>query len=48
MNQISEKYKDWSLAGIEAEHWLHKPNVLGLIPVDCQPFRFPVVSYHLT
>ena len=43
MNQISEKYKDRSLAGIEAE-----PNVLGLIPIDCQLFRFPVISYHLT
>ena len=43
MKQISEKYKDWSLAGIEAE-----PNVLGLIPIDCRLFCFPVVSYYLT
>ena len=23
-----------------AEHWLHKPGILGLIPSDCQPFHF--------
>ena len=29
-----------------AEHWLHKPGVLGLIPGDCQPFHFPLFSPH--
>ena len=23
-----------------AKHWLHKPDVLGLIPGDCWPFHF--------
>ena len=26
--------------GSVAEHWLHKPDFLGLIPCDCQPFHF--------
>ena len=29
-----------------AEHWLHKPGVLGSIPGDCQPFHLPLFSPH--
>ena len=29
-----------------AEHWLHKPGVLGSIPSDCRPFHLPLFSPH--
>ena len=29
-----------------AEHWLHKPGVLGSIPSGCWPFHFPLFSPH--
>ena len=29
-----------------AEHWLHKPGVLGSIPSDCQPFHFLSILPH--
>ena len=31
-----------------AEHWLHKPGVLGSIPGDCRAFHFPLFSHHLS
>ena len=27
-----------------AEHWVHKPGILGLISDDCWPFHFPLFS----
>ena len=38
-----EDCEGWWLFGCDslvAEHWLHKPGVLGSIPNDCQPFHF--------
>ena len=32
----------WWLSGSVAEHWLHKPGVLGSVPGDCRPFHFPL------
>ena len=35
--------RGWLLSGCHssvAEHWQHKPSVMGLIPGDCQPFHF--------
>ena len=29
-----------------AEHWLHKPGVLGSIPGGCRPFHFPLFAPH--
>ena len=37
----------WWLSGCcssVAEHWLHKPSILGLICSDCRPFHFPLSS----
>ena len=39
----------WWLSGCRssvAEHWLHKPGVLGSIPGGCRPFHFPLFSPH--
>ena len=44
-----EDCEGWWLSGCRssvAEHWLHKPGVLGLIPGDCRPFHFPVFLPH--
>ena len=45
--KIEESTKVCGLAGglsgchsSVAEHWLHKPGVLSLIPEDCRPFHF--------
>ena len=40
-----EDCEGWWLSGCcssVAEHWLHKPGVLGLIAGNCQPFHFPL------
>ena len=34
----------WGNLVVMAEHWLHKPGVLGMIPGDCLPFHFPLFS----
>ena len=42
-----EDYEGWWLSGCRssvAEHWLHKPGVLGSIPGDCRPFRFRLIT----
>ena len=42
-----EDCEGWWLSGCRssvAEHWLHKPGVLGSIPSDCRPFHFPLFS----
>ena len=39
----------WWLSGCRssvAEHWLHKPGVLGSIPGGCRPFHFPLFAPH--
>ena len=39
----------WWLSGCRssvAEHWPHKPGVLGSIPGGCRPFHFPLFSPH--
>ena len=44
-----EDCEGWWLSGCRssvAEHWLHKPGVLGSIPGDCWPFHFPLFSPH--
>ena len=40
-----EDCEGWWLSGCcgsVAEHWLHKPGVLGSISGDCLPFYFPL------
>ena len=40
-----EDCEGWWLSGCcgsVAEHWLHKPGVLGSISGDCKPFHFPL------
>ena len=44
-----EDCEGWWLSGCRssvAEHWLHKPGVLGSIPGDYWPFHFPQFSPH--
>ena len=46
-----EDCEGWWLSGCHssvAEYWLHKPDVLDLIPSDCQPFCFFIYDHLVT
>ena len=48
-SEHTEDCEGWSLSGCRssvAEHWLHKPGVLGLVPSDHQPFYLPLFLPH--